>query len=120
VFGVRPLSNTYWNFLVRASSGFPYTPGGRDAGFVIRNSARMPWSFSVDAEAGKIWKLFGVNVTVFLEALNLADYKNVLSVYTDTGLPDVTLVGNNSQEYIKDPSNFGPPRRLRLGLRLEW
>jgi hypothetical protein len=44
----------------------------------------------------------------------------VLSVYTDTGLPDVTLVGNNSQEYIKDPSNFGPPRRLRLGLRLEW
>lgn len=117
-FGVAPLARTYWNLLMRTSSGFPYTPGGRDVGFVVRNSARMPWTFSLDAEIGKDFRVAGVDLTTFVEALNLTNQKNVLFVYTDTGLPDVTFVGNNSPEYIRDPSNFGPPRRLRLGLRI--
>jgi hypothetical protein len=103
---------------MRASSGFPYTPGGRDAGFVVRNSARMPWSFQLDLEAGRDWNALGLDFTMFIEALNLTNFRNVLYVYPDTGLPEVTLIGNNSQEWIRDPSNFGPPRRLRLGLRL--
>ncbi len=118
LFGWQPLANTYWNFVLRTSSGYPYTPGGRDIGFVIRNSERMPWTLSLDAEIGKDWRLGALEVTAFAEALNLTNYKNVLYVYSDTGLPDVTLVGNNSPEYIRDPSNFGPPRRVRLGLRL--
>lgn len=118
LFGAQPLANTYWNFVARSSSGYPYTPGGRDVGFVIRNSERMPWTFSLDAEVGKDWKFGGVQLTTFLEALNLTDFNNVLFVYPDTGLPDATLVGNNSPEYIRDPSNYGPPRRVRLGLRL--
>ncbi len=118
LFGWQPLAATYWNFVLRTSSGSPYTPGGRDIGFVIRNSARMPWTFSLDAEIGKDWRLGALEVTAFVEALNLTNYKNVLFVYPDTGLPDVTHVGNNSPEYIRDPSNFGPPRRVRLGLRL--
>ncbi|MDZ7289534.1 MAG: TonB-dependent receptor [candidate division KSB1 bacterium] len=118
ILGVKPLANTYWNVVMRASSGYPYTPGGRDVGFVIRNSARMPWTFTLDAEIGKDWRVAGLELTTFVEALNLTDFKNVLYVYSDTGLPDVTLLGNNSQEWIRDPSNFGPPRRVRLGLRL--
>ncbi len=118
MFGATPLANTYWNFVARSSSGYPYTPGGRDVGFVIRNSERMPWTFSLDAEVGKDWKIGGVQFTTFLEALNLTDFKNVLFVYPDTGLPDATLTGNNSEEYIRDPSNYGPPRRMRLGLRV--
>lgn len=119
LFGFRALQHTYWNIIVRSSSGFPYTPGGRDAGFVVRNSARMPWTFSLDAEAGREWDLYGIRWTVFAEALNLTNFKNVNSVYTDTGLPDATLLGRNSQEWIRDPSNFGPPRRVRLGLRMQ-
>jgi outer membrane receptor protein involved in Fe transport len=118
VFGIKLLQQTYWNFVMRASSGFPYTPGGRDAGFVVRNSARMPWSFQLDLEAGRDWNALGLDFTMFIEALNLTNFRNVLYVYPDTGLPEVTLIGNNSQEWIRDPSNFGPPRRLRLGLRL--
>lgn len=119
VFGFKPLAQTYWNFVMRASSGYPYTPGGRDAGFVISNSARMPWNFSIDLEAGRDWRAFGLEITTFFEALNLTNYKNVVFVYSDTGLPDATLVGNSSDEYIKDPSNFGPPRQVRIGLRLK-
>ncbi|HSQ77177.1 MAG TPA: TonB-dependent receptor [Bacteroidota bacterium] len=119
VLDVRPLENTYFNILARASSGYPYTPSGRDIGFVVRNSALMPWSFVLDVEAGREWNVFGMRLTTFLEVLNLTDFKNVVSIYTDTGLPDATLFpGQHSEEWIKDPSNFGPPRRMRLGLRL--
>lgn len=120
-FGIPILERTYWNFIVRASSGYPYTPGGRDVGFVILNSARMPWSFRLDVEAGRDWYVGGVKLTLFAEALNLTNYNNVVSVYTDSGLPDYTLYpAGHSDEYIKDPSNFGPPRRVRLGLRIAF
>jgi len=118
VFDVPLLENTYWNFIMRTSSGYPYTPGGRDVGFVIRNSARMPWSFTLDAEIGREIAIGDLRATVFLEALNLTNYRNVVYVYTDTGSPDVTNTGNYSDEYMKDPSNYGAPRRVRLGLRL--
>ncbi|MGH7495224.1 MAG: TonB-dependent receptor [bacterium] len=118
LFGAPVFENTYWNFVMRTSSGYPYTPGGRDVGFVIRNSERMPWTFSLDAEIGKDWRIGAFEITAFLEAINLTNYENVLYVYSDTGLPDQTLTGNNSEEYIQDPSNYGPPRRVRVGLRV--
>ena len=46
---------------------------------------------------------------------NLTDHKNILYVYPDTGDPDFTVVGNQSVEYMRDPSNYGPPRVIRLG-----
>jgi outer membrane receptor protein involved in Fe transport len=119
LFGFRLLQRTYWNVIARSSSGFPYTPGGRDVGFVVRNSARMPWTFALDLEAGREWDFYGIRWTIFAEALNLTNYRNILYVYTDTGLPDATLQGRNSQEWIRNPSNFGPPRRVRLGLRMQ-
>lgn len=110
----------YWNFILRASSGYPYTPTGRDVGFVEKNSARMPGTYSIGAEISKEWKMGAVTLTAFVEVLNLTDHKNVVSVYTDTGEPDRTTIGNHSQEYIRDPSNFGPPRRIRLGARVRF
>jgi hypothetical protein len=47
------------------------------------------------------------------------DHRNVLYVYGDTGDPDFTLVGGYSTEYMRDPSNYGPPRSIRLGLGLQ-
>jgi outer membrane receptor protein involved in Fe transport len=119
VFGVYPLENTIWNFVVRASSGYPYTPtpNGRSISYIEKNSARMPMTYSVDAQISKEWKFSSTKVTIFAEILNLTDHKNVLYVYTDTGEPDVTYSGGYSQDYMHDPSNFGPPRRIRLGAR---
>jgi outer membrane receptor protein involved in Fe transport len=120
LFGIFPLENTMWNVVVRANSGYPYTPGGRDVGFVQKNSARMPATYTVDMEIEKEWKVSDFTLSVFAEILNLTDHKNVLYVYTDTGLPDATTIGNNSKEYIQDPSNFGPPRRIQLGARIRF
>ncbi len=119
LFGIRPFENTIWNLVVRASSGYPYTPApyGRAISYIPKNSARMPMTYSIDAQINKEWKIGPTKITIFAEILNLTDHKNVLYVYSDTGEPDVTLDTSHSQEYIQDPSNFGPPRRIRLGAR---
>jgi outer membrane receptor protein involved in Fe transport len=119
LFGIHLLENTIWNLVVRASSGYPYTPTpyGRAISYIPKNSARMPLTYSVDAQISKEWKFGPTRFAIFAEILNLTGHKNVLYVYTDTGEPDVTLDTSHSQEYIQDPSNFGPPRRIRVGAR---
>jgi outer membrane receptor protein involved in Fe transport len=120
IFGANIFENTYWNAIFRASSGFPYTPTGRDVGFVPKNSARLPWTYSLDLEIMKEFTISPLTLTIFAEILNLTDAKNVIAVYGDTGEPDQTTIGNHSQEYIQDPSNFGPPRRIRLGMGIRF
>lgn len=115
------LSNMDFTVLVQASSGFPYTPGGRDVGFVVSNSLREPATFSLDAEIGKDIELQeGLTLRLFTEIMNLTNQRNVVDVYSDTGDPEVTFVGNLSKEYQRDPSNYGPPRNVRLGASIKF
>lgn len=115
------LSNMDITVLVQASSGFPYTPGGRDVGFVVSNSLRMPSTFSLDAEIGKDFVLQdGLILRLFTEIMNLTNQRNVVDVYSDTGDPEVTFVGNLSREYQRDPSNYGPPRNVRIGASIKF
>jgi outer membrane receptor protein involved in Fe transport len=121
ILGSRPLENMVLNAVFRLSSGYPYTPSGRDVGFVEKNSARLPATYSLDVEVSKEWKVGSLTLGAFVEMLNVTDRKNVVSVYTDTGEPDFTNEGPDySQEYIRDPSNYGPPRRIRVGMNLRF
>lgn len=122
ILGSFPFENTIWNLVVRAGSGFPYTPtpNGRSVTYIEKNSARMPMTYSIDLEINKEWMISSTVFTIFVEILNLTDHKNVLYVYTDTGSPDISYVGNHSAEYLRDPSNYGPPRRIRLGARFRF
>ena len=72
----------------------------------------------MDLELRKQWSVGAFSVSVFVEALNLTDRRNVVYVYPDTGEPDITNEGVHSKEYVEDPSNYGSPRRIRLGLEL--
>ncbi len=119
--GIKPFANTDCSILLRASSGFPYTPSGRDIGFVDKNSLRMPGRYTIDLEIGKefsVWKT--AKLRVFTEILNVTDHRNIIYVYGDTGEPDFTFVGGHSQEYMQDPSNYGPPRSIRLGAGIRF
>jgi outer membrane receptor protein involved in Fe transport len=120
ILGAHPLENTTWDVLVKASSGEPYTPSSRRSTYIPKNSARLPASFSVDLEASKAWNIAPFSFEVFCEVLNLTNAKNVIYVWSDTGEPDVTRDGGHSLEYMRDPSNYGPPRRMRLGARLKF
>ncbi|NQV42478.1 MAG: TonB-dependent receptor [Candidatus Marinimicrobia bacterium] len=117
--GFYPFERSQLGFILRASTGYPYTPSGRDVGFVERNSLRRPATYSLDFEASRHIALQrGFYMRVGLEVLNLNNVANIRYVYSDTGDPDYTLVGGYSVEYMRDPSNYGPPRTIRLGLTL--
>ena len=116
VFGAPIFQNIDLSLILRASSGAPYTPSGRDVGFVERNSLRQPGIYTIDMILGKSFYLLeAIETRIFVEIFNLTDHQNILYVYPDTGDPDFTVVGNQSVEYMRDPSNYGPPRTIRLG-----
>ncbi len=120
IFGLKLLDNTDFSLIFRASSGEPYTPSGRDVGFVDKNSLRSPANYNIDLMIGKEINLTkNMRLRIFTEILNLTDNKNILYVFGDTGDPEYTTVGGHSTEYMKDPSNYGPPRTVRLGLRFK-
>ena len=121
VFGSPIFDNMDFSLILRASSGAPYTPSGRDIGFVENNSLRQPGLFGMDLMIGKEFEFTNsLRLRLFAEILNLTDHRNVLYVYGDTGEPDFTNEGNHSIEYMQDPSNFGPPRSIRLGFTMRF
>jgi hypothetical protein len=116
IFGVTIFENMDLSLILKASSGAPYTPSGRDVGFVELNSLRQPGIYNVDLILGKTFKIVGsLELRIFSEIYNLTDHRNILWVYRDTGDPDFTFEGGYSTEYMRDPSNYGPPRVIRLG-----
>lgn len=121
IFGSQIFDNMDFSLILKASSGSPYTPSGRDIGFVEKNSLRQPGLYNIDFMIGKEFEFSGnFRLRLFAEILNLTDHRNILYVYGDTGDPDYTTVGNHSTEYMQDPSNYGPPRSVRLGFTMRF
>lgn len=120
LFGLKIFENSDASFIFRASSGYPYTPSGRDIGFVVKNSLRLPATYQLDLELGREFVIDFIKIRAFAEVFNVTNRKNVLYVYPDTGDPEFTLVGNRSREYMRNPANFGPPRSVRLGVGIKF
>lgn len=121
IFGVAIFENIDISMILKASSGAPYTPSGRDVGFVELNSLRQPGLYSIDLILGKSFNIVKtLELRLFAEIYNLTDHRNVRYVYPDTGDPDFTFEGGYSTEYMQDPSNYGPPRVIRLGASIRF
>lgn len=121
LFDTPIFENMDFSLIFKASSGAPYTPSGRDIGFVEKNSLRQPGIYNLDLMIGKEFEFTAdLRLRLFAEILNLTDHRNILYVYGDTGDPSFTTVGGYSKEYMEDPSNFGPPRSIRLGFTLRF
>jgi len=121
IFGSPIFENMDFSMILKVSSGVPYTPSGRDIGFVEKNSLRQPGWFGIDLMIGKEFEFTNsLRLRLFAEIINLTDHRNVLYVYGDTGEPDFTFEGAHSVEYMQDPSNFGAPRSIRLGFTMRF
>jgi outer membrane receptor for ferrienterochelin and colicin len=121
IFDGHIFENMDFSLILRANSGAPYTPSGRDVGFVEINSLRQPGIYTIDMILGKSFFIVGnVEMRIFAEIYNLTDHQNIFYVYPDTGDPNYTLEANYSEEYMQDPSNYGPPRVIRLGASLKF
>lgn len=108
------------SLLGRFGSGLPYTPTTtRGLPLGPKNSARRPWTGSIDARVQYRFDLprYGW-ITPFFEVTNLLDRKNVLAVYSDTGSPDFTLDPGTQYEDAQRPNLIGPPRHFEVGFTL--
>jgi hypothetical protein len=114
------------------------------------NGSRYPWNFRIDAKIDKSFRIItgknsegeakkGLDMNVYLQVLNVLDTKNVTSVYTATGSPsdDGYITSPDAQSVISDqpspqaytdlyrlkvddPGNYDLPRRIRLGLQVNF
>ncbi len=118
-------------------SGLPYSPTDNTGNRLgERNEARLPAHYTVDLRVNKDFRFGGGNgqrLSLFVEVDNLFDRRNVVDLYTNTGLPDNdgTQPGAglalNQEEldyydrlYDHDPQNYSPPRTIRTGLEFHF
>ncbi|MCX6120646.1 MAG: TonB-dependent receptor [Ignavibacteriales bacterium] len=126
-------SNWGASFNFRYGSGTPYTPQGlTNVGQLVYNSAIKPATYNLDARIYKDFKIGGKTLSLFLRIINLLDTKNPLNVYTDTGLPNVSLAEeqiistNPSQristvhDWYTNPTFYSEPRRVEFGTTISF
>lgn len=137
------------NFIVSFASGRPYTPlesqnltapgntnWGETSGYV--NSAVGPGTFRVDFKLEKSFSLGATTlITPYLWIENLLDATNEVLVWRTTGSAystdflaseqGKTLARDRGDDWVqdylsleRDPSNFGIPRLIKLGIKVNF
>ncbi len=145
VFGIKPFEYFGVNLLFRFGSGLPYTPvqyrsyiygPGWQIPTAAVNSGYGPWTSQLDLKIDRAIRFGRVSFDIYLWVINLFDSKNVINVYNSTGLPDadgwfrtpegMAWAESNGPEAVKlynymlaHPYNWGEPRQVRLGLRID-
>lgn len=135
------------NVLFSFASGRPYTPldyfdiltgnngGPSTVGYV--NSRNAPGTFRIDLKLEKSFEVGNLLITPYLWIQNVLDGDNITNVWRSTGDPYTTGFLNtqngknaaitNGEGYVedykaleRDPVNFGIPRQIRLGLKMNF
>lgn len=145
--GFYPLENAGVNVLISYDSGRPYTPlssvnilaGTTNFGEVTQyvNSAYAPGVFRIDLKVDKSFKTGIANIVPYLWIENLLDRENFIKVWGSTGEPDNTAFLTTPEGQLeiqsagpgyaedykaleRDPTNYGKPRTIRVGTRIEF
>jgi hypothetical protein len=137
LFGISIPGNWGFNFVGYYGSGLPYTKTdslGNRLG--ERNEGQLPASYSVDCRFNKNFKMGPSSksmLTWFVEVDNLFNRRNILNVYSHTGVPDndntrataglgtsQNQVDQLDQLYDHDPQNYSSPRTVRTGFEFSF
>ncbi|MFH1143486.1 MAG: TonB-dependent receptor, partial [Candidatus Eisenbacteria bacterium] len=131
-----------WEYL----TGAPYTPEQRNTRELepeTINSRRLPSETNLNVRADKYYRLWGKTLSLFVDARNLMDAKNITWLeptnwpappvtdayavyYTETGRAGGAYLadhnGDGIEEFIplNDPRVFGNPRTIRMGVGFEF
>ncbi len=136
LFGMRLPGAWGFTMVGYYGSGLPYSPTD-DAGNRLGdiNEGRLPATYSVDCRFKKDFSLKADNMLLsfFVEVDNLFNRRNIINVYSRTGLASNDGIGTGtglgvSQDdldhyddlYDNDPQNYSPPRTIRTGLELTF
>jgi outer membrane receptor for ferrienterochelin and colicin len=130
-------------------SGFPFTPtfrNDRRPDPLLENSRRQPANSSLTLDGDKYFRIWGQNVTVFVDARNVLGVQNLSSIdqntfpnpflntagrdyliyYTETGraggayLKDTNGDGEADWVPVNDPRVFQEGRNVRMGLSVTF
>jgi outer membrane cobalamin receptor len=119
LLGFHPFSSLRFSMLAKISSGLPYTPISDDrTKYFEKNSARMPWTKSIDFRLEKFFPVSMISFSVFIEALNIFDWLNPLIVQQRTGKvwdDGKSKLFGTGKDFMHDPSDVGAPRIVRIG-----
>jgi outer membrane receptor protein involved in Fe transport len=91
-------------------SGFPFTPAFRNdrrPDPVLKNSRRLPSQARLTIDADKFYKVWGQNVTLFIDARNVMDTKNVQNPSTPGRSPFVNTAGDDYTIYFTETGRTG-------------
>ncbi len=117
--GAQWLQNFGVNLTGRFNSGFPYTPtDSRNQRIADENTARAPSTWQLDLRVDKLFSVAGMELGVFSEITNLTNRRNVVEVWTDTGLPNDSTDPGFTPPGERDPYNIGEQRNIRIGFEL--
>lgn len=142
------LENFGFNILLGFNSGFNYTRwdgfGNARIPNEPLNESTTPWNFQIDLKVNKSFNIGPLNLDAYVWVINLLNTQNVTSVFPNTGdgyddgfltseqgssivqgYTDVSPeVGQLYQDVYKANSystgNYGTPRQIRLGIRLNY
>jgi outer membrane receptor protein involved in Fe transport len=121
--------NLYWS----AESGRAYTPEDADGNEIGKKySKNAPVDQTVDLKFTKGLRVFGTRLEFQMDIRNLFDeriprridpqsgepYEDGKGVYSDP--PSSRSSSEFRQASLADPSQWGPPRQIRIGLGVDW
>jgi len=137
--------NTGLNITFNGASGTPYTKRDFNENTIIgqQNGSRLPWQFFMDARVNKEFMIKAgsriLALNIYVSVMNVLNSQNIMGVYATTGNPndDGKLTNpryqaeinayTDPQSYrdlysvsINSPYNYSLPRRIRLGLELNF
>ncbi len=111
------------------------------------NSAHMPWTMSLDIKVERKFTVAGYEVIPYLVVKNLLNHENITTVYEGTGKPYSTGYLESAEGQVRaddtfeldhfedtrgeqfayrydllqnDPTNWGAPRMILVGLRMSF
>jgi outer membrane cobalamin receptor len=119
--------------IIQYGSGSPYTPALQYSGEVstmVTNSQTKPSTFNCDLRAYYEITFRPAKLVLFARVFNVFDTRNQTNVYTSTGRSDYSLdainaaktqmLVNTVDQWFNDPSRYSEPRRIEIGMNLEF
>ncbi len=140
LFGAKILERAGLNLLFYFSSGHPYTrvsPNNTNVPVEQTNASTTPWNYELDLKLDKMVKVGPLDLDFYIYVINLFNFENPPGVYAATGDPHndgylQSELGKAKtlqygapyvsmyQQFTLQNSNYGAPRQIRLGLRVNY
>jgi outer membrane receptor for ferrienterochelin and colicin len=119
--------------IIEYGSGTPFTPRRfTDITALLTNSQSKPSSFNADVRAYYEFTVSDIKLVAFANVYNIFDIRNEVAVYDDTGRAGLTIDEararatnpdqrvNTLDQWFHPPTQYSDPRRIEIGMNLEF